>query len=197
MSRDKNPFGGGNPLSLYTPMTDTEREVIQRLIDNNQFFIHVVGWGNVNRIETISCGDATLRMTFYMTFLKPEEPVPVNYLDLQLKARCLPKMVLFQKRYAFMQEVLIGAGLEIGLGWDIQIRKMSEKSVKAIKTAARGLTTREGNWNLQGREAALLRTLRRQEEKVRQFDRQEVARATAKTQGQIKQGIIVPSGRDS
>lgn len=181
---DKNIFGGGNPNSLYTPMSEDEREVLQRLIDNDDLEIHVKGWGVVNKfIEKPRFGDLRLQLKFRVRFSSPPVEIPVRYFDLELRTRS--GILLFKEKQPVCEPdgspLYVKEGVMISLAWDIGIQKMDPKLVKAIKPGARGLTTREGNRKLKSEERKLLSFLRDGEKKVRAHTRKQVREAEKKS----------------
>ena len=161
-----NIFGGGNKNSLYTPMTDDEREVLQRLVDSDDLEVVIKDWGVVNKFKSIKFGDLRLQLIFTVFFSSPSIYIPVKHFDLVLRTRS--GMVLYEDRQPIEGEpLMVGAGVEVGLCWDIAIRNMDPKLVKTIKPGALGLTTREGNRKLNEKEATILSELRKGEEKIK------------------------------
>ena len=45
---DQNQFGGGNPNSLYVPMSEDEQEVLQRLVETSDLRVVIDGWGHID-----------------------------------------------------------------------------------------------------------------------------------------------------
>lgn len=178
---DKNAFGGGNNKSLYIPMSDTEQEVLERLVSSQDIEVHVVGWGVVNR-PRVSFGDLRLKIEFNLTFNRPETPMPVSYLDLELRTRS--GLLLFKQQYPTVyggNPILVAAGVTIGMVWDIAIKDMDPALVKAIKPGAVGLTTAEGNRRLTPEKARLERLIRAGEARVKADATQKVVDVTRKT----------------
>lgn len=156
-----NIFGGGNKNSLYTPMSEDEREVLQRLVDSDDMEIVIRGWGIVNKFKSVKFGDLRLQIIFSVHFNSPTIHMPVDHFDLQLRTRS--GIELFSETQ-FIPTTMIGDGVVLDLAWDIAIRSMSPEVVKAIKPGARGLTTREGNRHLDPQSQKILNALRRSEE---------------------------------
>lgn len=181
--RDKNIFGGGNPNSLYVPLTDVEREVLARLIHSQDLVVHVVGWGVVEKPRIADPGDARIQIQFRLNFDRPEVPMPVYFFDLELRTRS--GMLLFRKKYPTVyngQPVNIAAGMFLDLVWDIAIRNLDPELVKMVKPDATGLTSRlqdrdtkdftlEGNMRLDPEQKRLLRAVRGGEERMKAVDR--------------------------
>jgi len=178
---EKNAFGGGNPFSLYTPMSEDEQEVLGRLIEEEDLEIHIVNWGIVNKFQKISFGDLRLQIIFRVVLTAPQIHIPVPFFDLELRTR--GGILLFKDRKPLVMEgypLCIGAGSELVLAWDIAIRKMSEEFVKMVKPGSVGLTSREGNYKLPAQDMRLLRELRTKEEKVKKEDQKIVAQLAKK-----------------
>jgi hypothetical protein len=179
---DKNLFGGGNAQSLYTPMSDLEQEVVSRLIETGDLRVNVVGWGYFDKV-TPSFGDLRVSIPLVLAFDRPEIPMPVRYFDLELTTGA--GQVLFRSREAVEyngQPLLVSAGMQITLIWDIAIKSMDPKLVKAILPGAVGLTSRlqdkdtgqftlSGNMQLDSKAQQILRILRKGEQSVKQMSR--------------------------
>lgn len=180
MGGDKNIFGGGNPNSLYTPMTPDEQEVLQRLIDADDLEVHIKQWGIVNKFQSIKFGDARLQMIFLVSFKSPAVHIPVYYFDMELRTRS--GRLLFRERSSLGPEpILVGAGVKLPLVWDIMIQMMDPKLVKDIKPGAKGLTTREGNRKLNTEEQRILHQLRKSEKEVRDSSKRQADIAANKS----------------
>lgn len=176
---DRNAFGGGNPNSLYVPMSELEQEVVSRLIEARDLRIHVVGWGVVNQPRA-TVGDARLQLRFQLNFDRPEAPMPVPFFDLELRTGS--GELLFKDRQSTEyggKPLLIAAGVYLDLVWDIAIRSIDPKLVKSILPGATGFTSRlqdkdtgeetlTGNLHLDSAKEKLLRALRSGEQAVRE-----------------------------
>lgn len=177
---DKNPFGGGNAHSLYTPMTEDEQEVLERLIENDDLEVHIVEWGVVTKPK-ITFGDLRMSIVLPLSFNRPALPQPNWYFDLELRTRS--GLVLYKERQATTyggKPIQIAAGLEFVMVWDIAIQKIDPKIVKAIKPGALGLTSREGNRKLKTSDQELLHNLREGEKKARQITTERLLKAAQK-----------------
>lgn len=184
MTEGKNIFGGGNPRSLYTPMSETEQEVLERLIQANDLEVNVVGWGVVTQ-PRITFGDLRISLVFRLDFNAPEVYVPVHYFDLELRTR--NGFVIFSER----QPTLIGGlpiqiknGSFIDLAWDIAIQKMNPEFVRMVKPGATGLTSRDGNMKLDETAQQLLKAVRQGEARVRDENLRQAEEATRKADGE-------------
>ena len=176
--KDRNLFGGGNATNLYTPMSDIEQEVVSRLASAGDLQIVVVGWGVVNK-PRVTFGDLRLSLGFRLTFDRPEVPVPLWYLDLELRTGS--GLLLFKERQPTTyggKPISAGAGVYFDLVWDIAIKSIDPAVVRAIVPGAIGLTSRlqdkdtreftlTGNMKLTTEERKALQTLRQGEAALR------------------------------
>lgn len=183
----KNPFGGLGLRGLYTPISEDEQEVLERLASSNDLIVHIVGWGFVQNPK-ITFGDLRVTIPLSITFSQPETPIPVHYFDLELKTGA--GMMIFRQRQATVyggQPLMIQAGVHLDMLWDIAIQHMSPEFVRAFKPGAIGLTNRwmdrdtrditlTGNTKLGAKERRLLKTLREGEAKVRAIDAEKLKR---------------------
>lgn len=197
----KNTFGGGNPNSLYTPMSDVEREVVARLIETGDLMVVIKNWGVVNSPKA-KAGDLRLDIEIKMVFDRPVAPVCVWYFDLELRTHS--GLVLISQRQSVMyggQPLQVAAGVELGMIWSIAIQDMDPKIVKAIKPGATGLTNRWqdrdtgektpfGNNNFTEEQKKLLRKLRRGEAFVRKDNARLAAKATVAEAEAIKRARL-------
>lgn len=173
-----NTFGGGNTNSLYTPMSETEQEVVARLVEIGALRVHIVGWGFVSK-PRVTFGDLRVAIAFRMDFSKPEVPMPVSHFDLELRLE--DGRLLYKERQSAVyngQPLQIAAGVYLDMIWDIAIRHMDPKLVKSVMPKAIGLTSRlidkdtgaatlTGNMALNDETKALLIKLRKGEATVR------------------------------
>lgn len=183
---DKNALGGGNPNSLYNPMSETEQEVIQRLIEQEDLVVEIVNWGFFEKPK-IAFGDLRISIPLSLTLTAPELHIPVFYFDLILKRR--NGDILFQKRESTIQNnrpIYIGAGSQINMIWDIAIEKIKPHLVKKIKPGARGLTSRVGNMKMDEELKNLYNSMREGERKVREKAKQDAQIATVREKQETK-----------
>jgi hypothetical protein len=138
----KNRFGG-IAGSNYTPMSEDEQEVLNRLIATRDMDVFIKGWGFIKGVEGAIAGDLRLAIPIIMDFDRPEIPMKVFHFDLEL--RTSSGILLFKERQSTMyngQPLLVSAGTHLSMIWDIGIRHMDPKIVKAYKPGASGLTSR-------------------------------------------------------
>jgi len=141
---DRNPFGGSNPHSAYVPMTDVERESIQRLIESRDLRLVIHGWGFVDH-PALTLGEGRVSVVIDITFHDPEIPIPVSVLELELQTQA--GMTLFRKAMVCEQNglpLLVGKDFHLIAVWDIQIHHIDPAVVKMLngKMGALGLTSK-------------------------------------------------------
>jgi hypothetical protein len=181
---DKNAFGGGNARSLYVPMSETEQEVLERLVAADDLEVVIHDWGIVNQ-PMVTFGDLRLTLSWRMNFNRPEVPQPVHYFDLELRTRA--GLRLFGPDRLSTEydgkPIQVAAGMYIDMAWDIAIQKIDPALVKALKPGAIGLTSAEGNRKLDPQKAKLLKMLREGEAAVRAYDVKQAAKAVKSAGG--------------
>jgi hypothetical protein len=175
---EKNMFGGGNKQSLYTPMSEDEQEVLSRLVAARDLDVIIVGWGVIRNVQA-SFGDLRLDIPIQITFNRPETPMLVPYVDLELRTGS--GLLLFKERQSTEyggKPIAVGTGTALSMVWHIAIQAMDPKIVKALKPGARGLTSRWvdpdtgqislfGNTKLSAKEKKALIRLRQAEAQIR------------------------------
>lgn len=188
---EKNPFGGVRG-SLYTPMSEDEQEVLDRLIASRDLDVTIKGWGYIRGVQAGKAGDLRIAIPLTLDFDRPEVPVPVHYFDLELRTGS--GILLFSERQSTIYNnapIMVGAGTSLQMVWDIAIHHMDPALVKTLKPGALGLTSRWidkdtgditmlGNTRMDAKDKALLRKLRQSEAEARQDTAQQVLRALAK-----------------
>jgi hypothetical protein len=188
---DKNPFGG-IAGSMYTPMSEDEQEVLDRLVASRDLDVLIKGWGHVRGVQAGKTGDLRIAIPLTLNFDRPEVPVPVHYFDLELRTGS--GILLFKERQSTIYDhkpLMIGAGTSLQMVWDIAIKHMDPKLVKALKPGALGLTSRWidkdtgaitllGNTRMGTKDKALLRKLRQSEAANRADTAQQVLKAMEK-----------------
>lgn len=188
---EQNPFGGGNPHSLYTPITECEQEVLDRLIDSEDLVVHIVGWGEVRKL-TATFGDKRVTLRFRVFFQSPTIAVPVHFFDLELRTRS--GILLYSERKPASvhgEPAMVGAGIGIDFTWWITFNQMTEDFVRLVKPGARGLTTREGNRKLTEDKQELLHLVRQAEKRSKVDDAQQAKKAAKRAQEDEDDGTVV------
>lgn len=189
MAIDSNPFGSQGAGSTYTPMTDVEREAVSRLVEAGSLRVHVVGWGVVNNPRVV-IGDLRIGIQFRMDFDAPAVPQPNHYFDLELRTDS--GLLLYKERQPTIfnhQPVQICAGMYLDLAWDIAVRHMDPKIVKALVPGATGFTSRwqdrdtgemtlTGNTQMSSDAKQRLRVVRALEESSKKDTKDQAKKAT-------------------
>jgi hypothetical protein len=188
---EQNPFGGGNPHSLYTPITECEQEVLDRLVDAGDLVVHLVGWGEVRKLSA-TFGDKRVTVKFRVFFQSPTLAVPVHYFDMELRTRS--GILLYSERKPASvngSPAMVGAGIGINFTWWIQFNQMTEDFVRLMKPGARGLTTREGNRKMTEDQQELLHFVRQAEARSKADDAQQAEKATTRAQDDEDDGTVL------
>lgn len=186
--KDKNVFGGANPNGLYVPMSETEQEVLARLVASDDLEVVVQEWGVVAK-PRVTFGDLRVCVQFRMDFDRPAAPMTVQFFDLELRTRS--GITLFKERQPTLvngKPIQVAAGVFLDLVWDIALSHMDPKLVKALKPGAVGLTSRRldketgeatfaGNMRLSNEQKTLLRRL---EQGQKQIKKDRVAKLATK-----------------
>lgn len=185
---DKNPFGGGNARSLYVPMSETEQEVLERLVETDDLMVVVHGWGIIHK-PRVTFGDLRLSLVLHMEFDRPPPPgQPVHWFDLELKTRAGMSLYGPDRLPTIYngQPLTVAAGMTLDMVWDIAIQSIPPEIVKIIKPHAIGLTSAEGNRKLSGEKAKLFKLVRAGESKVREADAKKVRKLEAEVTKKFK-----------
>jgi len=131
-------------MASYTPLLDDEQESLQRMIEGQDAYVEVVGWGYHNN-PTITAGDKRLQVRFMMEFVKPVDiQVPVNFFTLRLKLRDGRTVFEDTKSTRYHNQALpVTAGLQIDLVWDIALDKISTEFKRIFMPGTKGKTVME------------------------------------------------------
>lgn len=173
-----NMFGGkpkkGN--AVYVPMSDVEQECLQRIAEMDGYRIKIKGYGTIEQAHTI-IGDKRLSFRFKLIFDRPDTPTPLYWLDLELLA--FGENVFSERQHVVYggQPVMVMAGVELNLAWDIAIKHIEPRIVKNI-VGTFGLTSRlqdkdsgqftlTGNMQVDDEKRQVLQKLNEGEAKVR------------------------------
>lgn len=187
---DKNILGGKNTRSVYTPMSETEQEALDRLRTSQDLVLEVSGIGEIPLEQTnIIIGDHRLGIRFQITFQTQGNKVQtVPYLDLHLRTR--QGITLFKERQPFRDihgnAMMVSTGMTIPMQWDIGINQIDEKVVKAIMPSAVGLTSRRGNERLTTVQQKTLREVRKMEQRARDATKKGVQESIQRAQAPVK-----------
>lgn len=141
MGQDNNRFGGKNPQGLYVPMTDTEQEILLRLVESQSLRVYVPMLGEQVIPKKVAYGDKRVAVVFPVAF--KGVPVAISTLEVELWAN---GVLLLKKSYLVADEMgdprMVGEGVMWELQWDIAIDHMDPRLVKALKPGAFGITSR-------------------------------------------------------
>jgi hypothetical protein len=175
---DHNAFGGKNSKSLYVPMSETEQEFVNRLVEAGDLQVRVHGWGIIPN-PTVKHGDHQVVIPITLKFDRPEIPIPVKSFDLELLTGS--GISLFRETQATEYDgkpLWVGAGTRIDMIWHVGIRAIDPKLIKALMPGTVGLTSRAfdrdtgvlthlGNMKLSSAQKKLLGIVRKGEANVR------------------------------
>jgi hypothetical protein len=124
---------------LYEPLKEDEQEVLQRMIEGQDVYVEVEGWG-YHPHPTLTAGDKRLQVRFPMEFTKPKNiAVPLTEMVLILRHR--DGREIFRDRKSTLmngQAPLVSAGLCLDLIWDIALAKISPEFQRLIMPGVRG-----------------------------------------------------------
>lgn len=123
----------------YTPLSATEQDVVGRMIEGQDLYVEVVGWG-FHPNPTITSGDKRIQVRFPIEFTKPEGLVmPVRKLQLELKVRD-GRTVFRDTKPTIIngQPLQVSAGVQIDLIWDIMLDSISEDARKLVLPEIQG-----------------------------------------------------------
>jgi len=193
----KNIFGGGNRRGLYVPMSEDEQEVIHRLVEAEDIQLIIHGWGTLDRPRFL-VGDHRIGVQFKLTFNQPAAPMPLYFLDLELKTRT--GISLVKERLPTIlngQPVNVCAGVFLDLQWDIAMHSMDPRLVKLLKPGTLGLTSRRqdkdtgemtarGNMKLDAKQRKALRELETAQAVNRAEDVRKIVKATKDAGYEVK-----------
>lgn len=185
---DTNIFGGKNSKSVYAPMSETEQELISRLVQARELNVIIHGWGHMIGPPCVF-GDSILSVLVTMTLDAPEVPIPVSFLDLELRTQS--GVFLFRDKQPTIYNnapIMMGAGTEFQFSWDIAIRRIDPKTLKELMPGVTGLTSRftdkdtgdltlTGNQKFTERQKRVIQLMKEGEDKVRKASKAEVAKA--------------------
>jgi len=202
----KGLLGGANANSLYIPMSETEQEVLDRLLGADDIEVCIVGWGVINK-PRIVVGDSRVGCHLQVNFTAPAVPTPVYFFDLEMRTRA--GLVLYRERQPCAyngQPLQVCAGVTLNMVWDIAISHMDPKVVKALMPHAIGLTSRRqdrdtgqvtlmGNMHLNTKQQKAAVTLAATQGELRARDTHKNVQATKKAGYKVtpsRRGPVAP-----
>lgn len=123
----------------YTPLAPNEIDAIHRMVDGQELYVEVVGWGYHPNPQVIA-GDKRIQIRFPLEFSKPDIAQPVYYFDLALKLR--NGTTLIQDRMAVAGPdggiLYVQSGLLLDLIWDVSIDRIDPNFVRYVRPGVRG-----------------------------------------------------------
>lgn len=172
-----NPFGGGRSDSLYTPLSDLEREFLSRARESGALSVHLHGWGFVESCP-FSFGEYRLQIPISITFSAPDVPMPVESFDVEVRVwgNTLHRKT-YDVRYGGLP-LMIGTGYHLDMVLDLGLQDIDPTLVKTYVPGALGLTSRfqdkdtgdftlVGNQKFSDEDKRLLAFVRKMEGRVR------------------------------
>jgi len=128
-----------NRYSNYVPLTETEQDVIQRMIEGQDIYVEVVDWG-FHESPKLIAGDKRIQVRFPMEFVKPVGvTIPVYYFKLRLKGRSGRILATTVESTVYNnQPLMITAGMVIDLVWDLALDKVSPELQQMVLPGIRG-----------------------------------------------------------
>ncbi len=142
MAKGTNDFGGKSDF-LYIPLTEIEQEFIARLVESGEIMVVIHGFGSTQPVVTF--GDKVLHA--YIKFLFDKAPpapgVPVPYFDMELKTQS--GICLYRQKMPTSynnKPMIISNEVELEMVWDIALKYIDPKLIKALMPQVRGFTTR-------------------------------------------------------
>jgi len=127
----------------YTPLLDNEQEAIQRMIEGQDAYVEIEGWG-FHSSPAITVGDKRVQVRFPMEFTKPKIVMPVYSFTLVLRLRDGREVFRDTKSVVYGGQPLgVTAGLVIDLVWDIALDKVSKEFQDIFLPGMKGKTVME------------------------------------------------------
>jgi hypothetical protein len=159
-------------------MSETEQELVSRLVESGDLIVKVHGWGVVPN-PTVTVGDLQVIIPLTLKFDRPEIPIPVHHFDLELLTGS--GISLYREKQPCEyggQPLSVGSGTVIQMVWHIGIRAMDPKLVKMLMPGVVGLTSRRfdrdtgdltltGNMSLDAAQKKLIELVAKGEENLR------------------------------
>ena len=139
-----NEFGGGNSRALYLPISEIEQEFLSRLIEQNEIFVVLHGYGIVQEPK-VTFGDKNLHIhiAFFFDKAPPPPGKPVSFFDMELKTRS--GISLYRQKMSTLynnQPLTISNEVNLNMVWDIALRYIDPKLIKALMPNVIGYTSR-------------------------------------------------------
>lgn len=128
-----------HPHAFYVPLAADEQDTIQRMLEQNDLYVEVVGWG-YHPNPTITAGDKRVQVRFPMEFVKPQGiEVPVTRFRLRLKMRDGRTVAETVESTVYNNQPLyVTAGMQIDLVWDLSLDRIDDEIKKLILPGIQG-----------------------------------------------------------
>jgi len=133
-----NPFGGGNPSGLYVPLTDDERDAIDRARDRG-VLVKVRGLG-VFPATTLVVGDHRVSVGFVV-----KTDVPRTLSEFSHSVETEDGIVLASETIPCLQQgrpLHLQPGEEVEMEIHISLTHLDPKLLRCLRPMATGLTSR-------------------------------------------------------
>lgn len=179
-----NNLFGGNPNSLYFPMSETEQEALSRILNAGGLKVHIQAQGPLGHIDgtvdspRIRHGDARIQIPLDIVFTSPDIHIPIYNFELTLVRE--DGRVLFKQTQPALyrgQPTMVGTGVRLEMIWDFTVTQINPELVKEVKPGAVGLTSRVGNTHFDAETDQVLHHLREQEALTRADTKAQVEKA--------------------
>jgi hypothetical protein len=114
-------------ISYYRPLVDNEQEALLRMIEGQDAYVEIEGWG-FHSAPKITAGDKRLQVRFQLEFSKPAfYQVAVRELTLVLRLRDGREVFRDTKSVVYSgQPLMVQAGVCLDLVWDMALDSISQ-----------------------------------------------------------------------
>lgn len=123
----------------YTPLSTKEIDALHRMVDGQELYVEIVGWGFHPNPKMIA-GDKRIQIHFPLEFTYPEIAQHLPYVDLVLKLRDGTELV--RERLPVQQQtgekVYVHAGIVMDMIWDMSIDRIDSTLVRRLTPGIRG-----------------------------------------------------------
>ena len=120
----------------YTPLALNEMDALHRMVDGQDLYVEVVGWGYHSDPQIIA-GDKRVQIRFPMELSKPDILQAVYHFDLCLKLR--DGTILRSEKMGVPGGVMyVQAGMIFDMIWDISIDSIDSNLVRHVRPGIQG-----------------------------------------------------------
>ena len=159
-------FGEGSEHGGYVPTSETEQELLQRMVDAKDFVVETPF--GLDREPQVTFGDKRVRVTFTVPLARGIF-IPITVLHVRLTTQA--GELLFESDMPAMygnEPMVLSEGMEFDL--HISLESIDPKFVKS-KMGTLGLTSRVGNMDLDDQKRKALHELELGRQKIEANDR--------------------------